>query len=424
MIILFVHQNFPAQFTHLAPALAARGHRVLALTDEGNSRTLRGVETFRYARPQHSFATGTARLGRTYAEMAERGLMAMRAARALRDRHGVQPDVVFGHIGWGETLFLRDIWPGARHLAYAEYHYAPRGLDTGFDPEFPPAGDEPAAVTMARAAHLTQAMAMSCAAVAPTRFQAATFPPVFRPRIAVIHDGIDTDTIRPDPQARLALPSGQVLRAGDEVLSFVNRNLEPYRGAHVFLRALPRILAQRPGAQVVVVGGDGVSYGQPAPGGRSWREVLLAELQGRIDLERVHFTGRLARGDFLSLLQVTRVHAYLTYPFVLSWSLIEAMAAGAHVVASRTPPVEEVIAQGVEGDLVEFFDVPGWSASLIRALADPAAHEPQRRAARARAVAGFDLRRVCLPRLVKFVEDAPMGMQGASDPDAAGSPPG
>ena len=400
MKILFVHQNFPGQFLHLAPALVARGHTVVALTDEGNKRTS-PVPVMRYRKPAASAAEG---LGRTYAEAAERGAAVARAAAQLRRDKGFVPDVVFGHGGWGETLFLREVWPEARHLSYAEFYYAARGLDADFDPEFQPADLGRRLRTSARKAHLMMALAEADAAVAPTRWQASTFPAPWRDRISVIHDGIDTDRVRPDPAARLVLPDGRVLAAGDEVLGFVNRNLEPYRGYHIFMRALPAVLKARPEAQVVIVGGDGVSYGPAPGGGRTWKQVFLDEVREGLDLSRVHFLGQVPYAQFLSLLQVARVHAYLTYPFVLSWSLMEAMSAGGLVVASRTRPVEEMIRDGANGRLVDFFDVAGWSAALIEALADPAAGAARRAAARATIVDGYDLRRHSLPRLVAFVE--------------------
>jgi len=244
------------------------------------------------------------------------------------------------------------------------------------------------------------------AALSPTEWQADTFPPCFRDKITITHDGVDTDALRPDPQAAFTLPSGLRLRAGDEVVTYVARNLEPYRGTHIFLRALPELLDARPEAQVVIIGGDGVSYGAAPPEG-CWREVFLRELDGRLDLSRVHFLGRVPYGDYQRLLQISRVHAYLTIPFVLSWSMLEAMAMGACVVASRTGPVEEVITDGVNGRLVDFFDVEGWSAALIDALARPAQHMSLREAARASIVENYDLRRLCLPRLIRFVEGKP-----------------
>lgn len=412
MKILFVHQNFPGQFLHLAPAMAARGHSVLALTDEHNQRPAT-VEVLRYRAPTHKPDPAALRLGRAYAEAAERGLSCARAARTLRDRHGYVPDLIVGHSGWGETLFLRDIWPEARIVIYAEYHYRARGLDSDFDAEFLPENPERDYGVTARQAHLGHALAQADGAICPTEWQAATFPPAYRPLITVLHDGIDTARLAPDPDAAISLPQGPDLRRGDEVLTFVNRNLEPYRGYHIFMRALPLVMAARPRAQIVIVGGDGVSYGRPSPDGRSWKDVFLAEVADRIDPARVHFTGRVPHATFAALMQVTRVHAYLTYPFVLSWSLLEAMAAGAHVVASDTGPVREVITPGETGDLVGFFDVPGWAARLTEALAHPARHDAKRAAARALVRARYDLHAQCLPRQIAFLE-------GFSTPRARG----
>lgn len=403
MRVLFVHQNFPGQFPHLAPALAARGHQVLALTAEGNARPS-PVKVVRYRAPEP--VTLSSALTRAYADHAERGLKVARAAHQLRERHGYVPDVIFGHPGWGETLFLKDVWPEARLLVYAEFLYAATGLDAGFDPEFTRPDLERRVLTTARSAHLVQAMVQADAALAPTAFQADTFPPALRAKITVCHDGIDTDTIRPNPEARFAVPGGPVFRPGDEVISFVSRSLEPYRGYHSFLRALPAVLDARPNAQVVIVGAEGQSYGPAPKDGISWKERFLSEVRDRLDLSRVHFVGRLPYAHYLALLQVTRVHAYLTYPFVLSWSLTEAMAAGAMVIGSDTAPLREVIRDGQNGRLVDFFDIPGWSAALTEALADPDRFAPLRQAARDTIAARYDLKRHCLPRLIDFVETA------------------
>ncbi len=404
MKILFVHQNFPGQFLHLAPELARRGHAVLALTAEGNTRE-GGVRTLRYRHRAPALDAAACRLGRTYTEMTDRAVSVARAAATLRDRHGYVPDLIIGHSGWGETLFLKDVWPGARLMVYAEFFYGAEGRDVGFDPEFTPATLDQSMITTARAGHLSLAILQADAALAPTRWQASTFPPVVRPRIRVIFDGVDTDVLRPDPAAAVTLTGGRVLRAGDEVLTFVNRNLEPYRGYHIFMRALPAVMAARPGAQVVIVGGDGVSYGARPKDAESWKARFLAEVAGRIDPARVHFLGKVPHAQFVALMQVTRVHAYLTYPFVLSWSMIEAMAAGAHVVGSNTPPVAEVIKDGVNGQLVDFFDVAGWSAALIEGLAHPARFEALRTAARGTVLGGgYDLRAHCLPQAVAYVE--------------------
>jgi glycosyltransferase involved in cell wall biosynthesis len=403
MKILFVHQNFPGQFLHLAPALMARGHECLALTDGRNGRKS-AVPTLRYRHETPAVDPAATRLGRSFTTATDRGLTVARAARQLRDTRGFIPDLIVAHPGWGETLFLKEVFPAARLLLYAEFYYRTEGQAVGFDPEFSPVTLESACSTVARTAAMNTAFAMADAAVAPTRWQAGTFPTHLRQMIEVIHDGVDCARLAPNPQAQVTLPGGQVLRAGDEVLTFVNRNLEPYRGYHSFMRALPAVLAARPAAQVVVVGGDGVAYGAAAPDGKSWKQVFLDEVAGRIDTARVHFTGRIPYPTFVSLMQVARVHAYLTYPFVLSWSMIEAMAAGLHVVASDTPPVTEVIRDGENGQLVDFFDIAGWSRALIAGLATPERFDLLRRNARKTALHTYDLSGQCLPRMIAFVE--------------------
>ncbi|MCC5971361.1 MAG: glycosyltransferase [Pararhodobacter sp.] len=403
MKILLVHQNFPGQFLHLAPALVARGHEVVALTDEGNERPS-PITTFRYRAPEPRPDPAVARFATTYAEMTNRAHRAARAALVLRDKHGFYPDLIFGHGGWGETLFLQEVWPDARLTVYSELYYATRGLDVGFDPEFVSGEPEKAFSVIARQGHQALMMAQADAALSPTEFQADTFPPCFRDKITIVHDGIDTERLVPNPGAEVALPSGAVLRAGDEVLTFVNRNLEPYRGYHSFMRALPEVLRARPQAQVVIVGGDDVSYGARPGGGRSWKDIFLNEVHDRLDLSRVHFTGRVPYSVFVALMQATRVHCYLTVPFVLSWSMLEAMSAGALVVGSRTAPVEELITDGVNGRLVDFFDTGEIAEVLIDALARPMMYRHLREAARAHIVENYDLHSICLPRLIDFVE--------------------
>lgn len=410
MKILFVHQNFPGQFLHLAPALARRGHEVLALTDERNKRPS-PVQVVKYAAPEPVEVKPP--LGRQYIEHCHRGWLAFRGCRALRDRHGFTPDVIFGHSGWGETLFLREVWPEAKLLVYAELMYRTAGQDVGFDPELNPGSDVSRVGTIARSAHLIQGLVMADAGLAPTRYQADSFSPELRSKLTVIHDGIDTDIVRPDPQARFTLDDGRVLSAGDEVLTYVSRSLEPYRGFHVFMRALPEVLAARPDAQVVLVGAEGVSYGTRPADAESWKAKLLAELDGRLDLSRVHFVGRVPYRRYLSLLQVGRVHCYLSYPFVLSWSLTEAMAAGCQIVGSDTEPVRELIRDGENGRLVPFFDRAALSGALIRALEGDAEAPRLRAAARQTILNGYDLKRHSLPRLTQWVESFGPGADAA-----------
>src|SRR5439155_7868886 len=222
----------------------------------------------------------------------------------------------------------------------------------------------------------------------PTLWQQSRFPRVYRPGIRVIHDGIDTDRVTPG-------------RPQDELITYVSRNLEPYRGFHTFVRAIPEIQRRRPKARIVIVGGDEVSYSPRLPTGETYRARLLRELEGKIDLSRVHFVGKLPYSDYVSVLRSSSVHVYLTYPFVLSWSLIEALSAGCLVVASRTPPVEEAIRHGENGLLTDFFSTEEIAASVDEAL--KGRHEHLREAARRTAVEGYDLSRVCLPQQLNLV---------------------
>lgn len=403
MKVLLVHQNFPGQFLHLAPELRRRGHEVRALTDIVNKRET-GVDTLRYRHDAPKVDAPACRLGRNYTVQSDRGVTVARACLRLRQETGYVPDVIFGHSGWGETLFLKEVWPESKLIVYAEFYYRGRGADVGFDPEFGEAGFDQVMIAQGRTAHLGQALLHADAGVSPTEWQASTYPPALRRMIEVIFDGVDSEAVQPDPYAEVVVPDGRTLRAGDEVLTFVNRNLEPYRGYHTFMRALPAVLAARPQAQVVIVGGDEVSYGAPPKDGGKWKDVFLDEVRDRLDLSRVHFLGKVPYPTFVKIMQVGRAHAYLTYPFVLSWSMMESMSAGALVVASDTAPVREVIRHGENGLLVDFFDVAGWSRALTEALADPARFAPLRQAARRTVLDRYDLRTVCLPQMVRMVE--------------------
>lgn len=403
MKILLVHQNFPGQFLYLAPELKRRGHEVVALTDVANTRTS-DVRTLRYRHDPPKVDPLACRLGRNYTTQSDRGVTVARVCRRLRDEQGYVPDVILGHSGWGETLFLKEVWPEAKLIVYAEFYYRGRGADVGFDPEMGDQAFDQVLIAQGRTAHLGQALLHADAGVSPTEWQASTYPPALRRMIDVIFDGVDTDAVKPNPQASMTLPNGRILRAGEEVLTFVNRNLEPYRGYHSFMRALPEVMAVRPEAQVVIVGGDEVSYGPPPKDGRRWKDIYLDEVRDRLDLSRVHFLGKVPYSTFVSLMQVSRAHAYLTYPFVLSWSMLEAMSAGALVIGSNTAPVREVIRHGENGLLVDFFDIARWSQTMIEALAAPDRFQPLREAARQSVVERYDLRSVCLPRMVGMVE--------------------
>jgi glycosyltransferase involved in cell wall biosynthesis len=401
MRILFVHQNFPGQFPHLAPALSSRGHDVLALTAATNKRPS-PIPVTHYSYNKPNFDRSITRHVGNFADRAERGVAVANAAEKLRAK-GYVPDLVVGHFGWGETLYLKNVWPDTKLALYAEFFYHPRGLDADFDPELQSINLAVNVVTTTLQAPLLLAMHTADAAIAPTQWQAQTFPAHFRDRIAVIHDGIDTSRVRPDTTAQITVGS-HIFRPGDEVLTFVSRNLEPYRGFHIFMRALPEVLRARPNAHAIIVGGTDVGYGPLHRSRKPWKQIFLDEVKDRLDLKRVHFLGTIPYTSYVNLLSVTRVHAYLTYPFVLSWSMLEAMSAGALVVGSATPPVQEIIRHGENGLLVDFFDTERWSATLVEALAEPAKFAPLREAARRTIVEGYDLKSKCLPQMIDFIE--------------------
>jgi glycosyltransferase involved in cell wall biosynthesis len=241
--------------------------------------------------------------------------------------------------------------------------------------------------------------------LSPTQWQKETYPHWEWDRVSVIHDGVDTQAIAPRSGLSITLKeAGVTLKSGDPIVTFVNRNLEPYRGYHIFMRALPEILARHPTAHIMIVGGEGVSYGAAPPkGGPSWKQRFFDEVSDRIDKRRVHFLGNVPYPSFIGLLQMSAAHVYLTYPFVLSWSLLEAMACECLIIGSRTAPVMEVIDDGKEGVLVDFFDPAALAAAVLDGLNRPEAYRAMRQAARRRVVEKYDLATVCLPAQVSLV---------------------
>ncbi len=327
-----------------------------------------------------------------------------REAQALL-AEGFVPDIIVGHMGWGDMLFLKDVWPSARMGVYCELFYDHSSFESDFDPEYPPQSNPMAAQVRLKMKSLPQRLFFDIAdaAISPTKYQAETYPKPFRDRITIVHDGIDTDAIKPFANPSVTLGSGQRFTQETEIVTFVARNLEPYRGYHVFMRALPAILAQRPHAHVFIVGADGVGYGA-APREGSWRDLFLNEVRDQIDLTRVHFVGTLPHAVMHELIALSRAHVYLTYPFVLSWSLLEAMALGAPVVASDTAPVREVITHGVNGYLTEFLDHEALARRVCQTIDDPVASAELGRNARDTIVKDYDLKRLCLPKQLAWID--------------------
>lgn len=408
---LFIHQNFPGQYRHLAPAIAARpGARVIGLGERENiSRP--NVTHIRYPEPQ-----GAGENTHRYLHPMEASIRrAQQVARTLVDLRskGFRPDIICCHPAWGEGMFLPDIFPQAKLLHYCEYHFTTSGGDIGFDPQ-QTVGLDYAART--RLLNLPQAPALEAMdwGVSPTYFQRNRFPALFQRRISVVHEGVNSALASPDGAHHLKLRDGSVIKRGDEILTYVSRNLEPYRGFDVFMRALPEILARRPQAQVVLVGGEARGYGPKPADGRSWKTHLLEELGDKLDLTRLHFTGRIPHPALLALFRISRAHVYLTYPYVLSWSMIEAMGCEALVIGSATAPVQEVIEHGVNGLLVPFFDTAALAETVVDALAHPDRYAPIRKAARQTLLERYDLQSICLPQQIKLFDAVLEGRAGDS----------
>jgi len=412
MRILFIHQNFPGQFKHLAPVLAAdKSNEVVAFTmQKETAATWRGVRLINY-QPARGSTPNLHPWVADFETKTIRGEAAFRAALALRES-GFVPDVIIAHHGWGESMFLKDVWPTAKLGIYCEFYYHAQGADVGFDPEFPVKDSGEACRLRLKNLNNLLHFETAQAGISPTYWQASTFPEPFRHKITVVHDGIDCNAIVPNPSASLSFNDGLTLTRQDEVITFVNRNLEPYRGYHVFMRALPEILRRRPKARVLIVGGDEVSYGAAPAGGRKWKEIFFDEVKGRIapdDLMRVHFLGKIPYEYFISLLQLSTVHVYLTYPFVLSWSLLEAMSAGCTIVASDTQPLHEAIKPNETGRLVNFFDVRALTDEICDLLDQPEERARLSTNAREFAKANYDLETVCLPKQLAWVRELAQG---------------
>jgi glycosyltransferase involved in cell wall biosynthesis len=325
----------------------------------------------------------------------ENGLTVARICEELK-RAGFTPDLIAGHNGWGELLYVKDSFPSVPLLGYFEFYYRPYDSDLDFDQEFQASQSDRMRIRTRNAVNLLGLESADWGQT-PTEFQRSLYPEKYRREISVIHEGIDTETVCPDPSTRLWLSGGLSLSRNDLLITYSARNLEPYRGFHIVMRTLPELLARHPTARVLIVGGNDVSYGRRPPEAKTWREHMLAELDGKLDLNRVHFLGRLNYPQYLAMLRISSAHIYLTYPFVLSWSLLEAMAAGCAIVASRTAPVEEVIRDGENGYLVDFFDRAALADRVSDMLVNREKQEPLRAAARQTVVERFDLASKCLP---------------------------
>lgn len=402
MKILFVHQNFPGQYLHLARHLGSLSGNEIVFITQRKDATLPGVRNIVY-KPPRAVTEGI----HHYLTEVEAGVVnAQTVARVALDlkQSGFVPDVMIGHNGWGEIWYLKDVFPQAPLLGYFEFFYRFKGADVGFDLKEKLIFDH---APRLRTKNLGNLLALDAVDLGqcPTQWQKSVYPKRWHPLLHVVHEGIDTAIVVPEHGAKLMLPdSDKVLSADNEVITYVARNLEPYRGFPNFMRSLPAIMQRRPKAEVVIVGGDDVSYGARLADGKTYRQQMLKELGTSVDLSRVHFMGKVPYSTFLAILQISRAHVYLTYPFVLSWSMLEAMAAGCLVIASNTAPVQEVISDGENGILVDFFSPTEIADKVVAALEEPKAFTRIRQNARRTIIERYDLNSICLPAQLQLLD--------------------
>ena len=400
MKILFIHPNIPGQYKHLVQRYAADPkNQVVFICKPKKDSDIKGVHKVEYVNrrePVHSthrYLIGTERA-------VLQGQEVWRVCKKLKTEEGFTPDVICVHPGWGDALFIKDIYPEVPLLSYFEFHYHYHGADVNFDPELPITEDDAARIRVKNTVNLLNLDAADWG-ITPTHWQKSLHPAVYHPKISVLHEGIDTAAVAPNPKASLRLnEGGKEFKLGDPVITYVSRNFEHYRGFHQFMRAVKIIQEQRKDVHILAIGADDVSYGRKPVDGKTYRQAMLEDIKP--DMSRLHFIGQVDYDVFLRVLQISSAHIYLTVPFVLSWSMLEAMSTGCVVIGSNTQPVREVIEDGRNGVLVDFFSPEQIAKATLDALERPQHYQPMRQAARQTIIDRFDLQKL-LPLHEKLI---------------------
>ena len=399
MRILFIHKFFPGQFAHLAAALAADpAHDVVFVSIAGGDH-IPGVKRRTIAASRTSSA-GTHHYLQALEDAVLLGQAGYRECRIL-NREGFQPDVIYAHAGFGPGLYIKDAFPHVPVLGYFEWFYRSANADADFLARRSLIEDERLRIRTRNAALLIE-LTQCHRGVCPTAFQRNQFPPEFQRKLVTLHDGIDTDFFTPaDSNGRRRRLPVAGLPEDAAIITYTARGLEPYRGFPQFLQALAIVQQRHPEVHAIIVGSDRMYYSPPAPGGLTYKALMLERLP-HLDRRRVHFVDFLSLDAYRSVLQASAVHVYLTVPFVLSWSLIEAMATGCTIVGSDTAPVREVIEDDISGVLVDFHDPSAIAAGVTAVLADADLAHRLGAAARRHAVERFSLKAL-MPRQLNLL---------------------
>ncbi|MEM9704441.1 MAG: glycosyltransferase [Pseudomonadota bacterium] len=388
MKVLFVHDNFPAQFGRLGAYLDGLGWEVMFATKRKDAAALSNkIVAYEMHREP---AEGVHPYSATWENAVLTGQGFARTAIKLRDA-GFSPDLVVAHSGWGPGMYAKDVWPRTKTVGYYEWYYNTPAPDVSYLDDRAPSPDI-CARSRSKNAPILMDLASCELGVCPTAWQQQQFPGCFQDKLTTHHDGIDTDYYHPLPFRPTSLKVGDVsVPEGSEIVTYVARGMEPYRGFPQFMAAFADLQRLRPNAHAVIVGEDRVAYGRQLPDGQSHRKLAFENLD--LDESRVHFTGYLSRADYRTVLMCSALHVYLTVPFVLSWSMMEAMSAGCLLVASDTQPVREVMGEK-EGFLVDFRDRTALADAMDEALSDAAGFPEKRAAARQAILDRYSMKKI------------------------------
>ena len=353
MKILFIHPNFPGQFKHIAKHLAKDPeNEVVFACTYPNKLDIAGVKKV-ISKPDapkkgskiHRYVAGFEKA--TYAAQSM-----WRLCNGLK-KSGFVPDVIYAHPGWGDGMLLKDVYPDVPYIAYMEFYYQAFGADMHFNPNDKIDDDKVARARIKNATNLINLTSCDWA-ISPTQFQASLHPKDFHHKFSVIHEGVDTNVLNPDIKpTELLLPNGAKLPDDAEIVTYVARNFEPYRGFEQVMRAIEILMQKHPKAHFLMIGGDDVSYGAKLSGGKTYRQKMLHELN--LDNERIYWYGKVPYSQMINILKHSMAHIYMSVPFVLSWSFIEAMALGCPIVASDVSMLREVITDKHNALMVQFF---------------------------------------------------------------------
>lgn len=397
MIILFLHRNFPAQFKHIVTELAKNPLNMIFFITSNTTVEIAGVEKIIYTPKPKTSENLHPYLG-LYEEAILHGQAAAEKAMELKNR-GITPDIIYGH-SWGPSMFMKEVFPEVPYIAYFEWFSKTK--DSAYDFGGRILNEEQKSRIKCNNSHIYLDLCSADAGVSPTYWQKEQFPKEFQDKIKVIHDGVDVEICKPNADAKFLIKDKNLeLNAKDEVITYATRGMESLRGFPQFIEAAEILLKKRPNAHIIIAGEDAVFYGGNAPNAMTWKNYMLSKL--KLDMSRVHFVGTLNFDEYLNLLQISSAHIYLTYPYVLSWSIMEAMACECPIIASKTQPVLEVIEDRENGLLVDFFNVEELVEKIKYAIDNPDKMKQIRENARKTIVEKYD-RNILVPKHIEFLK--------------------